>query len=220
MKFIYKWRKLLLLILLALVIAYIAPKIYGITPEQLLDHKPDHPVIAAAIIVALYAVKPLIFIIPAVLLYIAAGLIFSPGAALLVGVIGLSVELGLGWLLGRLMGKEKIESLLQKSDKAEKLIGRVSGKAESVVFLTRLLPMPYPVGLGSMLFGASDVPFFKHLVFSIAGLSASMIPITIAGSSLEYPITADFFIPLAISFAIVLILFLIYKRFFNSKTES
>jgi len=110
-----------------------------------------------------------------------------------------------------------MEALIQKSAKAGKLLSRLNGKASSVVFITRLLPMPYPVSVGSMLFGTSRVPFFTHLAFSLAGLSAAMIPVTIAGSSLDYPFSPDFFAPLSISFLVVLGLFGIYKKFFEAK---
>ena len=220
MDFIYKWRKVILIFVIALLIIYLAPKFYGITPEQLLDHSPESPIMAAVIIVILYSIKPLIFIIPSVVLYLTAGIVFSPGLALIVTLIGLSAELTFGWMLGRWMGKEKIEALMRKNVKAEKILTRLDGKIESVIFMLRILPIPCPVGLGSMFFGASDVPYFKHLVFSIAGMSATMIPLTIAGSSLEYPITIDFFIPLAVSFFVVLIIFAVYKKVFEPKFKS
>ena len=92
----------------------------------------------------------MLFVIHSFALYIASGIVFTPSWALLVCFIELSAELTVGWLLGRWMGKEKIEALMQKNAKAKKMLGRLDGKAESVVFITRLLPMPYPVGAGSM----------------------------------------------------------------------
>ena len=76
MRFIFKRRKLLLVLVIGLLIAYLVPQLYGITPEQLLDHRPEHPVMAALVIVLLYAAKSFLFVIPSPALYIAAGIVF------------------------------------------------------------------------------------------------------------------------------------------------
>ena len=220
MNFLYKWRKLIFIVAIAAAVIVVAPQIKGITLEEFLNNSPENLFAAAGIILLIYLAKPFIFVIPSIGVFAAVGIIFPLGWALFINFAGFAMELSLGWLIGRWMGKEKIEALVKKSAKAEKLLGRFDGKAESVIFMTRLIPMPYPIGFGSMFFGASGVGFVRHLIFSMAGFSATLIPVTIAGSSLEYPITADFFIPLGISIAVVFSLFVIYKKFFESKIKS
>ena len=109
---------------------------------------------------------------------------------------------------------------MQQSAKAERVLGRLDVNAKSVVFLTRLNPIPYPAGAESMLFWASKVAFWKHLSLSLAGLSATMTPLTVAGSPFECPSTVDFFIPVPICFLVVFVLFVAYKKLYEVKLKT
>ena len=217
MEFLHKKSKYLFLILIVSLIAVLAPHISNMTPEEFLNYNPESPLLFALVILFLYALKAIIFIIPASVLYIATGIIFPTGLAILIGFTGLSIELSVGWFIGRWLGRERVEKMIKKSKKAERLLQYIETEGQTVSFITRLLPMPYPIDLGSMLFGATEVPFIKHLIFSLFGLSSTMLPFTIAAASLEYPVTWHFFIPLGISGVIFFGLFLVYRRW--SKTR-
>ena len=220
MEFLQKKSKYLFLILVIILTVLMAPHIYNMSPEEFLNYSPASPFRIALVIILLYALKSVILIIPVSVIYIATGIIFPTGWAILIGYTGLSIELSLGWFIGRWLGREKVEKMIRKSKKAEKLLQYIETEEQTVSFITRLLPMPYPIDLGSMLFGATEVPFFRHLLFSLFGISSTMLPFTIAASSLEYPVTWRFFIPLGISGVMFFGLFLIYRRWSKTRKKN
>ncbi|MDL2327990.1 VTT domain-containing protein [Ruminococcaceae bacterium OttesenSCG-928-A11] len=196
----------------AVVIAIIllAPRLRGLDAQAILSYTPASLPLAALVMIGIYAAKSVLMIIPTYGLYLAGGMLFPTGWAIVVAYAGLAVELSLGFWAGRWLGRDKIVALMEKNAKAKRFITFLDGNSQMVCFATRVLPMPYPVDLGSMFFGASGMGFWRHLVFSLLGFSAVMIPITIAGSHLSNPLSAEFLVPFGISITIAVGLFVVY----------
>lgn len=211
MKFIRTHRKLLVAVILVLLAVAAIPLARGFSAEALLAYKPSRPWLAALALVGIYCVKPALMFIPTYGLYVLGGLLLPPAWAIFAGYAGLACELSLGFGLGRWLGQDKVRQLAGKYPKAKKALGYLGGNSQYVCFVTRVLPMPYPVDLGSMVFGASGMGFWPHLVFSLLGLSAVMIPITLAGGNLGNPLSARFIVPFAISIAVSAALMIAYR---------
>ena len=220
MNTLYKYRKVIFGVIMAVLIALLAPRLSGLSPETILNYSPESPWLAALVILLLYVVKSFVFFIPLAALYIAAGLMFPPGWAILLNLAGLTLELGIGWFMGRWLGYDRVKARILKNAKAASLLHYIENNGHAVVFITRLLPLPFPLDLGSMLFGAMRIPFFKYLGFSLFGLSASLIPLTIAASMLDFPVSPTFFIPLGISFAVFAGLFWVYQKWFRKREKA
>lgn len=192
-------------------ILLLAPQLVGLSVEDILNYTPSSPFLAALMLIGIYAAKSVLMILPSYGLYIVGGMLLPLGWAIVVAYIGLAVEMSLGFGFGRWLGQEAVHTLVQKNQKAKRFIGFLSRNSATVCFITRLLPMPYPVDLGSMVFGASGMPFWQHLVFSLLGFSAIMIPFTIAGGAISNPLSPQFLLPFAVSISLCILLFIVYR---------
>lgn len=207
---VMKWVRIGFVVLVVVAIVLLAPQLTKLTPRQILSYTPASLPLAALVMVGIYCCKSVLMVIPTYGLYIAGGMLFPVGWAIVVAYVGLAGEMALGFLLGRWLGKDQIGKLVDKYPKAKRFVGFLEGNSQLVCFATRLLPMPYPVDLGSMVFGASGMGFWKHLVFSLLGFTAVMIPFTLAGDNIENPLSPEFLVPFGISIGISVTLFVAY----------
>lgn len=210
MKVVWNVARVAFVVLVVVLIIVLFPTLRGLTAEKILNYTPASLPLAALVLVGIYGAKCVLMLIPTYGLYIAGGMLFPVGWAIVIGYVGLALEMSLGYLLGRWLGHDKVVALMHKRPKARRLLGFLSGNSQVVCFITRLLPMPYPVDLGSMFFGASGMGFWRHLAFSLLGFSAVMIPFTIAGEHISTPLSSQFLVPFGISLGIAGGLFAVY----------
>ena len=122
---------------------------------------------AALFIIVLFCLKPVIWAIPQAVLCISAGIIFPLGWAILIVAVGNFLELSLGYLLGRSLGKEVVAILMDKSDKAKKFFSNGNQSKPSLCILASLAPIPK--SLVSIFFGASSLNYASFILFSKIG---------------------------------------------------
>lgn len=149
---------------------------------------------AAATVLGIYCVKAVTLVIPASLVYISVGMAFSTPVALILNTVGLMLEITLTYFMGKLLGAEKVESMLKGKkgyDKIEKF--RSKGRY-AFVFLLRFAS--FPIDFGSLFFGASGFPFPSYFLMSLCGILPRVIVLTILGTEIyelipmKYIITA------------------------------
>ena len=149
---------------------------------------------AAATVLGIYCVKAVSLVIPASLVYISVGMAFSTPVALILNTVGLMLEITLTYFMGKLLGAEKVESMLKGKkgyDKIEKF--RSKGRY-AFVFLLRFAS--FPIDFGSLFFGASGFPFPSYVLMSLCGILPRVIVLTILGTEIyelipmKYIITA------------------------------
>lgn len=220
MKLLYKYRKVLLIVLAVILIIIAFPWLRQLSVEEIVNFTPRSPILAALVLIGFYCAKPVLMVIPSYALYIASGILFPTGWAILINYIGLTIQLTLGFYLGRWLGRERVTALVSKSPRAAKVIGYIDSNSQLVCFATRLLPMPYPVDLGSMFFAASGMHYWRHLGFSLLGLTPVMIPFTMAGSAISNPLSAEFLVPFAISISLSVGLFAVYQMWLKRQAKA
>ena len=162
------------------------------------------------VIIFLYALQGAVMVVPTGLLYIAAGLVFPTWMGILVTYAGLAVSLSVGYFIGRRLGEEKVSAMLAKN---KKIADFLHGNKDNLLFLSfisRILPTPF--GLVSLFFGAVKVPFPQYIFMSLLGLSPFMVPVVFAGAAITNPLSAEFIVPFAISFAVTFIIYIAYKK--------
>ena len=135
---------------------------------------------AGAAIVGIYALKGIVFVIPASLIYISVGVAFSPLTAVTVNMLGIAVEVIVSYLFGLALGGEYVENLLKKNKGGRKLLELREQNKQSSVFVVRFLPV-FPIDFTSLFFGSVRFPFVKYFVFSLLGLAPRVILFTILG---------------------------------------
>jgi len=164
----------------------------------------------ALVFIGIYVLKPLVMFIPLPALYIAAGIVFPTSIALVITFGGVALALVSGYYSGKLMGARKVDDYLTKNEKVGSFLGGRDGRFLSFCFIYRVLPLPFD--LFNMVCGAAKVPFWKYLIVSLFGLSAAIVPNTLAGTYIATPLSPKFLLPFGVSLVFSCSMFILYKR--------
>ena len=154
----------------------IVPRMGSVSAESIAGSAFPLPIVIPVFLI-IYALKPVVMLLPVNVLYLVAGVLFSPVPAVVVTYIGLALMLTVGYVNGKELGEHKVSEILSKYKKAASFLDS-RRNITSMCFLVRLFPMPKD--LFSMFFGAVGMPFYKYLVISLAGMSPVMISSVIA----------------------------------------
>jgi uncharacterized membrane protein YdjX (TVP38/TMEM64 family) len=122
---------------------------------------------AAIIIIAFFCIKPVIWAIPQAVLCISAGAIFPLGWAIVIVLVGNFLELTIGYLMGKFLGKEVVAILIEKSERAKKFFTKGNPSKPSLCVIASLAPLPK--SLVSIFFGASALNYASFILFSKIG---------------------------------------------------
>lgn len=137
---------------------------------------------AAAIIVgiAIFLLKGLTFVIPAMLVYVSVGMAFDLGTALFISLCGIAVEVAVTYWLGYMLGGEYVNKLIKKAKGGEKLLNMQDKSKFSSLFVIRLLPV-FPIDFASLFLGSIKLPFIKYMIVSVLGIAPRVIAFTLVG---------------------------------------
>ena len=135
--------------------------------SNLLTYTPPNLLLAAAGILALYAVKSLSVVFPLSVLYIACALWLGR-------YLGLTVSCTLPYLIGRRFGAGVVEHLIRKYPRLDKLYQAGSSNQVMLSYLLRIVTV-LPGDFCSLFLGACSVSYPRYLLGSMLGLSPLMI---------------------------------------------
>ncbi len=154
-------------------------RLVNIDVRALVDLAPGE---AAAIFVgiAIFFLKGLTFVIPAMLIYVSVGMAFDLGTALFISLCGIAVEVAVTYWLGRMLGGEYVNRLLKKAKGGEKLLNMQDKSKFSSLFVIRLLPV-FPIDFASLFLGSIKLPFIKYMLVSVLGIAPRVIAFTLVG---------------------------------------
>ena len=172
------WLPLLILCVGALVLW---PYRASLTAERIAARSPRQAGLAAAFLIALYAVKSLSVAFPLSALEAAGGMLFPFPAGLAVNLCGVAVAQTVPYLLGRreqgglaaLTGRYPKLAVLEQS----------AGSSGRTVFLLRLAGVS-PGDLVSMYLGAAGVSWRKYLAGGLLGSLPRVASATLLGTAL------------------------------------
>ena len=142
--------------------------------SNLLTYTPPNLLLAAAGILALYAVKSLSVVFPLSVLYIACALWFGRWGGLMMCYLGLTVSCTLPYLIGRRFGAGVVEHLIRKYPRLDKLYQAGSSNQVMLSYLLRIVTV-LPGDFCSLFLGACSVSYPRYLLGSMLGLSPLMI---------------------------------------------
>ena len=152
---------------------------------------------AAGAIILVYIIKAVTFVVPASMIYVGVGVAFSPLKALAVNAAGITLELIITRLIGRILGGKNVEKILNKTKKGRKLTATKDGTKYSAFFGIRFLPA-FPIDFVSLFMGTTSMKFLPYLLISLAGILPRVIAFTILGDKIYDIIPMKYFITLAI----------------------
>lgn len=135
-----------------------------------------------AVVLAVYAVKALLFVLPASVIYVAVGTVLPPALAVAVNLVGIFIEVSVTFVLGRFLGQDAVQRLLSKNEKGKKLLEKAPGDKASVILTIRAIPA-FPIDLISLFYGASGCKYIKYSLLSLLGISWRVILFTLLGDA-------------------------------------
>lgn len=157
-----------------------------ITVQTVLSYTPKSPLMAAMVILLLYALKSVSFVFPIAVLQIATGHLFWTPAALLINFLGRAITLSIPYWVGRFSGSDMMDSLQKKYPKLKEICSKQEQKPIFISFLLRTFCF-LPGDAVSLYLGAAKIPFRYYLTGGILGTTLGVVLSTLLGSSITEP---------------------------------
>lgn len=198
-------------ICLLLLVLYLFGK-HEFSVEMLLTFTPRNPLKAAALMLLLYALKSIIIFFPLIVLEIAVGYFFSPWTALGINLVGILIILTIPYLIGRAVGLNAIQKLIQKYPRFGEILGKQQNNELFLCFFLKIISC-LPGDLVTMYFGATQTPFWKNLFGGIIGVLPGMILATFMGSNIQDPSSPAFWISIILTIALAALSFFLYHAY-------
>ena len=174
------------------------------TLEQILTYSPRQPVLAALVLLTMFAVKSLSIFLWCGLLYAASGILFPLPFAMIVNIAGSAVMCSLPYWLGKKLGSQTAEHILTRYPKAAYIHDLQSGNDFFFVLVVRLLGI-LPADVISAYMGAVSVKYKDYLPASLLGFLPTAVLFPIMGMSISDVRSPQFLISAGIELAAMLI---------------
>lgn len=166
----------------------------------------------SAAILGVYALKSVVFVVPASLIYVAVGGIFDHLPAVALNLAGIFLELTLTFFLGKLLGRKVVVAILSRSEKGKKLLEKDIGIKPLTILGIRAVPA-FPIDLVSLLYGVTGCGYFRYILFSFLGVSWRVILFTIVGNDVFKFIPMDKIVLIATCLIPVGVVVYLIKKF-------
>lgn len=165
------------------------------------------------IYVLIFALKPFVIIIPSNVIVICGGLIFGPFKGLLLSMLGFWISATIAFYVSRILGKDFVRGIV--GEKFINLDKKLKDSEFKVIFFLRIIPiLPYdPLSYAC---GFTNINYFTFVIASLLGVLPETFCYNVMGKSVSNPLSPQFLIPLAV----VIIIALFSKKFFNIKEKS
>lgn len=189
-----------------------------ITVESVVSFTPDEPLLAALMMLALYAVKSVSFFIYGGILNVACGVMFPLPQALLVNTAGTIVMTLIPFLLGRKFGKRALTKLTQRYPKLKSIQDFPSQNGFFVSFFVRIVGL-LPGDLIGLYLGASGISFKEYFWGTMLGLLPPVYAFTVMGTSIHDPSSPQFIISTICEVGICVVSLLAYALWKHKKSK-
>lgn len=173
------------------------------TLERVLSCTPRRPVLAAAVLLLLFALKSLTVVFYSGVLYAAGGLLFPLPAALALNACGTLVMALIPYLLARRLGAKRAEALREKYPGLRTLEDMRNRSPFAFVVTLRCISL-VNFDVGSMYCGAARLALPSFLAGTLLGRAVNILLITIMGANLNEPRSTPFLIAIGADLCIAL----------------
>lgn len=155
-----------------------------ITVERIVSFTPESQVIAALVMLCLFAVKSVSVFIYGGILYAASGILFPLPGAIAVNILGSVVMTTIPYFIGRKAGTGKIAQLVQKYPRLEILRDAPSRNGFFTAFFVRIIGI-LPSDIIGMYLGSTGIPYGTYICGTILGMLPAILSFSIMGMSAE-----------------------------------
>lgn len=188
--------KIIVAFVWAAVIIFAVTTVKDMGLEEILAYTPESPMLAVLLILGLFALKSMSVVIHSGILYVLTGLLFPLPAAIVVAVMGTMIAFSVPYLLGRRLGADHVERLIEEHPKLRSVKEMRSDNEFLFVFLVRLMGLP--MDLVSMYFGAVKIRYPVYILAGVLGMLPHSIPYIVMGMSAEDAGSPTFLISLGV----------------------
>lgn len=191
-----------------------------LTLDALVERTPSNSLLAALVMLALFAVKSLTVVIYGSLLYAASGMLFPLPTALLINLLGTVVMISLPYLIGMRTGTERVRRLLKAHPRVEMLREFQTQNSLFFAFITRLIGF-FPSDLVGVAMGASGIRYRSYLLGSLLGMLPSMLAFSVMGVHVRDVRSPEFLLSMGFQAALTLlstVLYLVYRKKHRTRT--
>ena len=190
-----------------------------IGPEDIAQHAPRQPLLAALAMLGLYGVKSLSVFLPMLPLQLAVGFLFRQPIAVLINGLGYALGAAISFFRGRSAGTETIDQLLEKYPRLSGLVRGGKGSNVFLSFILRVIGM-LPMDVTSMYLGSTGVPFLSYLLATMAGALPKVVAITLVGDSITEPGSPAFLLSAAFTAGLTVLSSLFYLWYRKGHSDS
>lgn len=199
-----------------LVLAVILAALIGVgarrlTVEDILHFAPENLLLAAGVLIGIYAIKSLSVFFPLLLLYCSAGALFPPLMAVAVNLTGLFIAVNIPYWLGKLAGREWMQKFIRRYKKAAQAEKICSGNAWFSSFILRVVNL-LPGDIVSLFLGAMDTAYLPYVTGSLAGMAPTMLAATLMGMNIADPLCWEFMLSAGFNLLIAAVSVTVYRR--------
>lgn len=156
----------------------------------------------AVVLLAFYAVKGLVFVVPVPLLQFAASRLFTKPTAILVNLLGIVLCYLVPYATGYFFGEKATRRFAHQYEKIAPFVEHCHEHQLAICFIPRLISF-VPNDLLSVYLGAAQIPLSVFLFASTLASAPKIVLNTLAGASIHDPASPMFIISLLLSIALV-----------------
>lgn len=173
------------------------------TLDGILNYTPNQPVLAALMLLVLFAVKSLSIFLYSGLLYVASGVLFPLPIAIALNVAGTAVMVSIPYWLGKKLGSRAVQYILNRYPKAS-MLHELRGDSDFFfVLIVRLLGV-LSADVVSAYMGAVGIRYKDYLPACLLGFLTTCILFPIMGMSISDIQSPQFRIAAGIELAVML----------------
>ncbi len=172
--------------------------------DEVLRFTPSSPVLAAVVLLLLFALKSLTVVMYSGILYAASGILFPLPVAIGLNLLGSAVMATVPYFIGKRNGREAVEKIRAKYPKAETLGGLFRKNDFAATLLARMLNL-LPYDMVSLYFGASGADYLPYLGASVLGMLRSAITLPIIGTNASNVRSPAFLISVCVEVGLALL---------------
>lgn len=207
----------LAVIAILFLLLFLAANSKSITVEQILSWTPADLVLAAAVILCLYAFKAATIFFPLVVLQIASGLLFPTWVAIIINLLGCLIDMTIPYWVGRRAGERIIPKIQEKYPQSRRIFQEQRKNTLFICFFLRTMSF-LPGDILTICLGATQKPFHHNLMGGILGHLPGVLLASLFGSAIQDRSSPVFWISGISMFGLSLVSILLY-RVYEKRTE-
>ena len=155
-----------------------------ITIDSIINFTPSNLVLAAFVMLLLFALKTMSVFFFSGILYTASGLMFDLPMAMLVNALGLIVMISEGYFMGKVFGSDLVGNVAEKYPKINSILHLEDKRPFLFTLLLRMMKL-LPFDPGSIYMGASRAKFVPYAAASFISAVPDLILYAVVGGGIS-----------------------------------